>query len=266
MSQTIRDRVCIDYQDNIALVRLARADKYNALDLAMLHGLVEAAAVVRKNRSLRAVVLHGEGKAFCAGLDFASVMRKPAGILRAFIPGWRKDNLFQRAGLAWRDLPVPVIGALHGYCFGGGMQLALGCDIRFSSPDCQFSIMEIEWGLIPDMSASVTLRDLLPLDSAMELTLTGRKVDGDEAQQLGLVSHLADDPLAAALSLAKDIANRSPDAIVASKKLLTSSRHIRERRALARERRLQLRLLLGSNAGEARQARLQKRPAQFHDR
>lgn len=266
MSLTIRDRVQIENRGGVALVQLARADKYNAMDLDMLHALVEAAARLRKQRDIRAIVLHGDGKAFCAGLDFASVMRKPAGILRAFIPGWRKDNLFQRVGLAWRDMPVPVIGALHGYCFGGGMQLALGCDIRFSTDDCQFSIMEIEWGLIPDMSASVTLRDLLPLDSALELTLTGRKIDGTEAHRLGLISHISAEPLAAALTLAEDIAQRSPDAVVAAKALLTGTRHISERRALARERRLQLRVLLGANASEARQARFEKRPARFRDR
>jgi enoyl-CoA hydratase/carnithine racemase len=164
--QVIDDRVVIESGGPVVRVGLNRPEQYNGLDLEMMRALVAAARRVRRLPDVRAVILHGEGKAFCAGLDFASVTRKPVGILAGFLPWWRKDNLFQRMCLAWRDLPMPVIAVTHGYCFGGGLQLALACDFRYSTPGCEFSVMEIEWGLIPDMGASVTLRDLVALDVA----------------------------------------------------------------------------------------------------
>ena len=259
----IRDRVRVDIETSLARVALSRPEKYNALDMEMLLALAEAAKLVRRQRAVRAVVVHGEGKAFCAGLDFASVTRRPMKILSAFLPWWRKDNLFQRLCLAWRDLPVPVIAVTHGYCFGGGLQLALGCDFRFSSGDCWYSVMEIEWGLIPDMGASVTLRDLVAVDVALDLTLTGRQFDAAEALKLGLVTRIEEEPMEAALGFAKQIASRSPDAVKAAKKLLNSTRSGSERRALRRERWLQLGLLLGRNQREAMRARLEKRKPDF---
>ncbi len=232
----------------------------------MMHALVRAARQLKRERAVRAVILHGQGKAFCSGLDFASVTRQPRRILAGFLPWWRKDNLFQRMCLAWRDLPVPVIAITHGYCFGGGMQLALGCDFRLSTPDCRFSIMEIEWGLIPDMGASVTLRDLVPVDVAMELTLTGRQFDASEALELNLLTAIDDDPMARAMELAETIASRSPHAVAAAKALLRDTRHISERRALHRERRLQARLLMGANQREAMRAKFEKRAPRFRDR
>ncbi len=260
------DRVVLEWCGDVAMVALNRPDKYNGLDLDMMQALVDAARRVRKRREARAVVLHGEGKAFCAGLDFASVTRQPLRIVRGFLPWWRKDNLFQRMCLAWRDLPVPVIAVTHGYCFGGGMQLALGCDFRFSTPDCRFSIMEIEWGLIPDMGASVTLRDLVPLDVAMELTMTGRQFDAREALALNLVSRVDDEPLEAALAFVQTMGVRSPDAIAAAKSLLRDTRTGSERRALRRERWKQLKLLLGANQREAMRAKFEKREPKFRRR
>jgi enoyl-CoA hydratase/carnithine racemase len=264
--ESIRDRVSIEFRQYLAVVALNRPEKYNALDLDMMHALVEAARRVRREKDIRAVIVHGEGKAFCAGLDFASVTRKPARILTAFVPWLRKDNIFQRVCLAWRDLPMPVIAVTHGYCFGGGMQIALGCDFRFSTPDCQFSIMEIKWGLIPDMGASVTLRDLVPVDVALELTVTGRKFHAAEAFELNLISAVADDPMERALALADTITGHSPDAIVAAKRLYRETRHGTERHALRRERRLQLGVLLGANQREAMRARLEKRDPDFRRR
>ncbi|TVS12013.1 MAG: crotonase/enoyl-CoA hydratase family protein [Wenzhouxiangella sp.] len=261
----INDRVLLDFHDSHAEVALARPDKYNGLDLAMIEGLVEAARRIGRQRQLRAVVVHGKGPAFCAGLDFASVTRRPGRILAAFLPWLKKDNRFQRMCLAWRDLPIPVIAVTHGYCFGGGMQLALGCDFRFSTPDCRFSIMEIEWGLIPDMGASVTLRDLVAVDVAMELTMTARQFDAREALSLQLLTRIEDDPLAAARTFAAGLAERSPDAVRAAKRLFRRTRHGSERRALRLERRLQLRLLLGRNQREAMRARLEKRRPTFRD-
>jgi len=263
MSTLLRDRVSIDYREHLAIVTLSRAEKYNGLDLSMMQALVEAAAQVRRRKDIRAVIIHGDGSAFCAGLDFASVTRKPLAILGAFIPWGRRANLFQRMCLVWRELPVPVIAVTHGYCFGGGMQLILGCDFRFSTPDCQFSIMEIQWGLIPDMSASVTLRELVPVDVAMELTMTGRKFTGQEALDLHLVTGISDTPMAMAEQLADTIASRSPDAIRASKQLFRRTWLAGERRALAQERKLQFGLLTGSNQREAMKANFEKRPPRF---
>ncbi len=272
--ERIRDRVFIEFrpfgearaETSIAIVVLSRAEKSNGLDLDMMHALIQAANRVRRQTDVRAVILRGEGKAFCAGLDFVSVTRRPMRIVTAFLPWMRKDNLFQRVCLAWRDLPMPVIAVTHGYCLGGGMQIALGCDFRFSSPDCQFSIMEIEWGLIPDMGASVTLRDLVALDVAMELTMTGRKFDAEEALELNLISRVEDQPMEAALAFASSIASRSPDAVAAAKRLFRETRHGSERRALRRERRLQLGLLLGSNQREAMRSRLKKRKPVYRKR
>lgn len=259
-------RVRIEYRQPIALVTLNRPDKYNGLDMAMMLALDEVVRNLRKRRGIRAVILHGAGPAFCAGLDFASVLRRPGKLVAGFLPWWRKTNLFQRLCLAWRDLDVPVIAVTHGYCFGGGFQLALGCDFRISAPDCQFSIKEIEWGLIPDMGASVTLRELLPADQALELTLTGRRFDAQEALQKHLITRVEDDPLGAALDLAKNISAHSPDAVAAAKRLFQQTRVLSERRALRRERWLQLKVLLGSNQREAMRARMEKRSPQFKPR
>jgi enoyl-CoA hydratase/carnithine racemase len=260
----LRDRVAIEFRQHIAVVTLARPDKYNGLDMPMMAALDEAAKLLKKRREIRAVILHGQGPAFCAGLDFASVLRRPGKVVASFLPWWRKTNLFQRLCLGWRDLDAPVIAVTHGYCFGGGFQLALGCDFRISSPDCQFSIKEIEWGLIPDMGASVTLRELLPADQALELTLTGRQFDAREALDKYLVTCIDDDPFSTALALAETIANRSPDAVAAAKHLFQSTRVLSERRALRRERWLQLKLLLGRNQREAMRAKLEKRKPDFH--
>lgn len=264
--QNLKNRVTIEFKNQLALVRLNRPEKLNGLDLEMMHALVEAAGHVRRQPDVRAVVLQSEGDAFCSGLDFSSVLKKPARVLAGFLPWWRKGNLFQRMCLDWRDLPMPVIAVTHGYCFGGGLQLALGCDFRISSPDCQYSIMEIEWGLVPDMGATVVLRDLLAQDVAMELAMTGRKLDASEALELGLISRIAPDPAEAALELAQELAGRSPHAIAAIKALFKTTRHGSERRALRRERMAQLKLLMGSNQREAMRAKQEKRQPEFRPR
>ncbi len=261
--ERIRDRVTVEFESKTARVALSRPEKFNGLDLDMIQALVEAAKRVRKQADVRAVILHGEGPAFCAGLDFASATRQPARLLAGFLPGLKKDNLFQRMCLAWRDLPVPVIAVTQGYCFGGGLQLALGCDFRFAAPDCVFSIMEIQWGLLPDMGASVTLRGLVPVDVAMDLAMTGRQFDAREALALGLISRIEPQPLTAAEKYAQDLGKHSPDAVSGVKRLFRETRQASERRALRRERWLQLKLLLGKNQREAMRAKMEKREPEF---
>lgn len=265
--QLIRERVHLEQRGQIAYVTLSRAEKYNGLDFAMMEALVEAAALVRDNRDIRAVIMRGEGKAFCAGLDFGSVTRQPVKLLRSFTKyGVKKTNLFQEVCWCWRKLPVPVIVVLHGYCYGGGMQIALAGDFRISTPDCEMSIMEIKWGLVPDMTGTVTLRELVPIDVAKELTMTGRLFDAREARQLNLVTRLADDPLAEAEQLAAQLASRSPDAVSAAKALFQDTWTAPERAAFARESRLQFSLLRSKNQRRAMRANNEKKAPEFQPR
>src|SRR5689334_11399079 len=211
------DRVTIEKHDGVADVRLNRAEKMNALDQAMFEGLSDAADSLAKDNTLRAVVLSGAGKAFCAGLDVASFMamtgepRKGRSLLDRSAA--KHGNFAQQAAFAWQELPVPVIAAVHGVAFGGGLQIALAADIRFVAPDAQLSVMEIKWGLIPDMTGTQTLRHLVRLDVAKELTFTGRVVYGTEAAELGLATHVTENPHDAAIALAHEIAGKSPDAV-----------------------------------------------------
>jgi enoyl-CoA hydratase/carnithine racemase len=213
------------------------------------------------------VILHGEGPSFCAGLDFKSVMAQPRkaflGFLQLFKP-WRND--FQRVNLDWRDLPVPVIAAIHGNCFGAGMQLALAADVRIATPDAKLSIMEAKWGLVPDMGATVLWRNVLRRDVAAELAMTGRIVSGQDGVALGLVTRLADDPLAAAESLASELLTRSPDSVSATKRLLDQSWFATEYGALAAERRWQRRLMGGRNQRIAVQNNMKKAETPFGPR
>lgn len=199
---------------------MVRADKHNALDQAMFEGLMNAAAQLAEDNSVRVVVLHGEGKSFCSGLDIASFMSGDGGtgvLLKR--DGDRLANFAQRVAYDWSLVPAPVIAAIHGNCFGGGLQIALGADIRIAAPDAKLSIMEVKWGLVPDMGITQSLPRLVPIDVAKELTFSGRVVPGSEALALGLVTRTSDDPLAAALALADEIARRSPDAVRAAKRL-----------------------------------------------
>ena len=199
---------------------MVRASKHNALDQPMFEGLIKAAEQVAADAAVRAVVLHGEGKSFCSGLDIASFMAGSGGtgVLLSRDEG-RLANFAQRAAYDWSLVPAPVIAAIHGSCFGGGLQIALGADIRIAAPDAKLSILEIKWGLVPDMGITQALPRLLPIDVAKELTFSGRIVSGSEGFALGLVTRTADDPLAAASALAEEIARQSPDAVRAAKRL-----------------------------------------------
>lgn len=241
----------IEYHDGIAVVRLNRPQKRNAMDFALLRELLACARRLRRDRTLRAVVLAGAGESFSAGIDLgelASANNRWFAFWELLKPG---QSLFQKAFLVWQSLPVPVIAAVHGHCFGAGMQLALAADLRIATPDCQLSIMEARWGLAPDMGLTRSLRGLVPLDVARELTFSARFVSGTEARALGLVTQVADDPVAAALVLAREFATRSPDAVLAGKRILHAMVHA-PRRALWLEKWWQLKLLLGRNSAIAR--------------
>ncbi len=241
--------------DGIAHVRLNRPDKLNALTLETLAQLAATAKSLRGDRTLRAVVISGEGDSFCAGLDFAKVLKKPSGLARAFVPlPWRGTNLFQEACWAWRRLPVPVIAAVHGHCFGGGIQIALAADFRFATPDSQWSVLEGRWGLIPDMSGIQSLKELVGIDTAKRLTMTAQILSGKEAADLGLVTELAADPVAAAFDFAQELASRSPDALAAAKRLFNGTWTASSRATFARERVEQLFLLTSANTKAARDA------------
>lgn len=258
------ERLRVEVRHEVAYVTLTRADKYNALDWDMLTALVDAARKIGRDKTVRAVILQGEGKAFCSGLDFPSFTQKPALMVRGFLKyGLRSTNLFQEVAWCWRRLPVPVIAVVHGYCYGGGVQIALGADFRFTTPDCEFSILEAKWGLVPDMTGSVTLRELLPMDQAKLLTMTGRLFTGSEALALHLVTGVSDDPLAEAEKVVAEIKARSPDSVAASKQLFQETWVAGVRRAFSRERRIQFGLLRGKNQKIAVQANFRKEKPEF---
>ena len=263
------ERVTVSMENGVADVRLNRPDKLNALDRAMFEALAETGKALTTDRALRAVVLSGEGRAFCAGLDFMSFMAMTdAADTETPLLGRRADgpgNFAQRVAWVWTEVPVPVIAAVHGVAFGGGLQIALGADLRLAAPDAQFSVMEIKWGLIPDMSGTQTLRRLVRLDVAKELTFTGRIVKAPEAAALGLVTRVVDDPRTAALALACEIAGKSPDAIRAGKRLLDQSVQLGVAEGLQLEEQLQRSLIGAANQVEAVQANLQKRAPEFRD-
>jgi enoyl-CoA hydratase/carnithine racemase len=212
----------------VAEVAMVRADKMNALDPAMFRALIDAITQLRSDAAVRAVVVHGEGRAFCAGLDKSSLQGIAGGAQSAgigdIVPRTHGlANFWQQVAWGWRELPVPVIAAVHGVAFGGGLQVALGADVRIVHPQAQLSVMEIKWGLVPDMSGCVLLTELTRPDVARELTFTGRVVTGSEAVGLGLATRASEDPLADARAMARQIAGSSPDAIRAAKRLFNTA-------------------------------------------
>jgi enoyl-CoA hydratase/carnithine racemase len=257
--------VTVQISEGVADVRLARPDKLNALDGAMFEALVATGEKLAADRSLRAVVLSGEGRAFSAGLDVAG-FSGGGGIRDLFArSGPSPANFVQRAAWVWTELPVPVVAAIHGVAFGGGLQIALAADLRIVAPDARLSVMEIKWGLVPDMSGTQTLRRLVRLDVAKELTFTGRIVSGAEAVELGLATHLADSPRDAAFELAREIAGREPRAVRAAKRLLDSSGVVGVEEGLRLEETLQRSLLGKPNQIEAVRANAEKRAPRYGD-
>lgn len=260
------DRVRIEIEDGVAVARMVRAEKHNALDAAMFTSLIEAAERLAGEAGVRAVVLCGDGPSFCSGLDVASFMSGPLSTddLLARDDG-RVANFAQRASCDWAAVPVPVIAAIHGACFGGGLQIALGTDIRIAAPDARLSVMEIRWGLIPDMGITQSLPRLVGIDVAKELTFTGRRISGVEAHELGVVTKVADDPLAAALELAREIASKSPHAVRSAKRLYDEAWAATPAEALKLESELQTALIGSPNQIAAVTAGMTKQPAAFED-
>src|ERR1700739_1905431 len=269
----MESRISISITEGVPDVRMVRAEKMNALDAEMFEALVAATDRLGKEKGLRAVVLSGEGRAFCAGLDmgrFAAMKEKGGN----GIPGGEKRDLTvrthglanfpQAAVWAWRQLPVPVIAAVHGVGFGGGFQLALGADMRFLTSDARMSIMEIKWGLVPDMAGTPILASLVRDDILREVTYTGRIFSAQEAMGYGLATRICDDPRAAAFEVAREIAGKSPDAIRAAKRLLNNL-GVDPGAALLAESVEQMKLMGGANQQEAVRANIDKRVPRFSD-
>ncbi|MEM7467720.1 MAG: crotonase/enoyl-CoA hydratase family protein [Pseudomonadota bacterium] len=262
--------VNVEMKDHVAHVALNRPEKHNALSLDMFEAIVAAGESLQKDENVRAIVLSGEGPSFCAGLDFAEMQSLIADQKTAVVSLGRlfkrdegPDNVAQRVAYVWQKIDVPVIAALHGTVYGGGMQIALGADIRIAAPDAKFSIMEIRYGLVPDMSITQTLPDIMPKDKALELTLTGRVFSSVEAENLGVATLIDDQPLAKAEAIAQEIAQKSPDAIRGVKKLYRESWREDADKTLALEEALQRELIGSRNQIEAVMASVQKRPANF---
>ena len=267
----MEQRVSISISGGIADVRLVRADKMNALDAAMFDALVAATQRLANEKGVRAVVLSGEGRAFCAGLDMGrfAAMKDTGG--NGIADGEKRDlsarthglaNFPQQAVWGWRQLPVPVIAAIQGVAFGGGFQLALGADMRFLTPDARMSIMEIKWGLVPDMAGTPILASLVRDDILRDLTYTGRIFSAQEAMSYGLATRICDDPHKAAMELAREIAGKSPDAIRACKRMLNKL-SVDPGPALLAESVEQQKLLGSPNQTEAVRANMEKRAPRF---
>ena len=274
--QTARmaDRVSVTIEGGVAEVRLSRPDKRNALDAAMFSALADAGERLVHETGVRSVVLSGEGESFCAGLDFGMFERLAGGDGTASgaegaSPGdlveGRITHLGQQICWVWQEVPVPVIAAVHGHALGGGLQIALGADIRIVHPEAQLSVREVHWGLVPDMTGTLMLSQLVRPDVAKELTFTGRIVSGVEALELGLATRLSDDPRDDALALAHAIAGRSPDAVRGAKALFNRLLHADAPAQLAAERKVIGGLIGGANQIEAVTANLAKRAPAFVD-
>jgi len=267
------DRVTVTIEGGVADVRLNRPEKLNALDPAMFKALADTGEALKTERSVRAVVLSGEGRAFCAGLDFGSFQamagadedQESGRVADLADRGDRITNLGQQAPWVWTEVPAPVIAAISGACLGGGLQVALCADLRIVGPDAQLSVLEVRWGLTPDMTGTFQLPRLVGLDVAKELTFTGRMVGAEEAVRIGLATRIADDPRAAAVELAADLAAKNPHALQGAKRLLNQSGLVPAGEHFKDEERT-IRALIGSpNQVEAVTAFFEKRPPVFAD-
>ncbi|MGO4394971.1 crotonase/enoyl-CoA hydratase family protein [Variovorax sp. M-6] len=272
----MNDRIeSIRHADGVVELQLSRADKMNALDPAMFDALIDAGSRLCSDAGVRAVVLAGRGKAFCAGLDMQSFERMGQGAGAVLGEGAANADIMarthgianaaQQVAMVWRQVPVPVIAAVHGVAFGGGLQVALGADVRLVAPDTRLSVMEIKWGLVPDMGGIVLMRELARDDVVRELTFSGRIFSGEEAVALGFATRLAADPLAEALKMAHEIAQKSPDAIRAGKRLLNAAMGAGAAELLLAESLEQKALIGSANQTEAVRANVERRAPRFSD-
>ena len=250
----------------VAQVAMIRADKLNALDPPMFGALIEVGQVLFDLPGLRAVVLSGEGKGFCAGLDLASMQDLEVDTeLSLHERSYGGANLFQQAAMQWRKLPVPVIAAIHGACLGGGLQIAGGADIRVAAPDARLSVMEVKWGIVPDMGGFALWRGLVRDDVLRELTYTHREFTGEEARALGFVTHVDADPLALATTIAETVAAQSPHAVRSAKALFTRAVDGTTDEILVAESLEQHKLIGSRNQMEAVRSQMERRAADFVD-
>jgi enoyl-CoA hydratase/carnithine racemase len=271
----MNDRITVDLKDGVADVRLVRTDKMNALDAAMFSALVETGEDLKTRPGVRAIVLSGEGRAFCAGLDMGNFSAMASGTrgdrsstgetLTAPKRTAGGSNQAQHAVMVWREQPVPVIAAVHGVAFGGGFQLALGADMRFVTPDARMAVMEIKWGLVPDMAGLVLMRGLVRDDVARELTYSGRIFNGEEALAMGFATRVCADPRAEALAFATDIAAKNPHAVRGAKRLLNMVEDSDQAAILLAESTEQAALIGKPNQVEAVMSNMQKRAAVYQD-
>ena len=277
------DRVTVKVSDGVADVRMARPEKLNALDTAMFEALAGTGQELAADPGVRAVVLSGEGRGFCAGLDFsgfesmagsgggsggATAGRSESdgrGVGALGRTDGRITHLGQQAAYVWHEMPAPVVAAVHGVALGGGLQIALGADIRIVAPDARLSVLEIRWGITPDMTATMMLPRLVGLDVAKELTFTGRMVSGEEAARIGLATRLSETPLEDALALAAEIAAKNPHAVRGAKKLLNQSGLVSVADQFAAERATITSLIGTPNQVEAVTAYFEKRDPVFGD-
>ena len=274
-TKNYNDRVKVSIEGGIADVRLDRADKRNALDPAMFDAIARAGKDLTSNKEIRAVVLSGSGASFCAGLDFASFQsmadggssnsdtKKNSGENAGAMQQGAITHLAQQICWVWQEVPVPVIAAIQGHALGGGMQLALGTDIRIAHPDTQFAMREVHWGLIPDMTGTLMLSRLVRDDVAKDLVFSARVISGTEAHQLGVVTRLTDSPLEVAMQIASEIAERSPDAVRGAKALINRLSNAGAAEHFEEERRIIYSLIGKPNQVEAVMSNFEKRPASF---
>lgn len=266
------ERVTITVSEGVADVRMNRPDKRNALDGAMFEALVNAGEQLKARKDVRVVVLSGEGSSFCAGLDFGTFQQMAGGADQGerqprasdMAPG-RITHLGQQAAWVWQEVPVPVIASVHGHALGGGIQIALGADIRIVHPDTQMSVREVHWGLVPDMTGTLVLSRLVRPDVVKELVFTARVFSGLEAYEMGLATRVSENPLTDALAMAAEIADRSPDAVRGSKELLNRLFTQQAAEQFAEERRVIGSLIGKPNQVEAVMANFEKRKTAFAD-
>ncbi|WP_299742503.1 crotonase/enoyl-CoA hydratase family protein [uncultured Tateyamaria sp.] len=260
------DRVSVTYENHIAHVRLTRADKMNAVDQAMIDGIIAAGNEVAASNA-RVCVISGEGKGFCAGIDIGGlgtmIGKDPVDLMMPRTHGDGTTNQWQEVSMVWTRVPMPVIAAVHGVCFGAGMQLALGADIRIAAPDARFAVMEMKWGIVPDMGGMVLMPRLLRSDVMRKLTYTAEPISAEQAEAWGLVTELADDPLAAAMALAEALTLKSPAALRAAKALIGYAQTHAPDDILLEESRAQAGLMGTPEQMEVVAAQMQKRPPVF---